>query len=178
MSTLKIIHYPHKDLRKTATQITTFDDSLHLLIKQLFDTMYAVHGWGLAAPQVGSLLRLFVMDISPQQNQPLCLINPEILEKEGEVQSEEDSLSFPGVYIKIPRASQIKVKYQDEGGTQQITKVHGLAATGIQQGVDLLNGILFIDHLSNLKRTRLLKKFDKLKEEGKLCGSPSCHHHH
>jgi peptide deformylase len=146
----------------------------------MFKTLYAANGWGLAATQVGLSSRIFVMDISPDQNQPTCFINPEIIEKQGNVESEEDCLSFPGVYIKIPRAKQITLQYQNENGEVLTQNFEGLLACCLQHGVDSLNGVLFIDHLSKLKRDRLMKKYDKLKashQAGHVHG-PDCDHHH
>ncbi len=177
MSALKILRFPHKNLRKTAPPVMQVDDSLAPTIQQMYATLYGANAWGLAATQVNLPLRLFVMDISSEQNQPLCLINPEILEREGSVELEAGCLSFPGIYFNISRANKITVKYQDEKGAVQILTTEGQAAFCIQQQCDYLNGVLFIDYLSNLKRSRLLKKLQKYTfDEGHHhgCGEPSC----
>jgi peptide deformylase len=177
MTALKILHYPHKGLRTALPHIRAFDEALTQTIAQMFDALYAANGWGLAANQVGISSRLFVMDISPDQNQPECFINPEIVEKHGQVESEEDCLSFPGLFIKIPRARQIQLQYQDKNANQVSQTFEGLLACVIQHEVDHLNGVLFIDHLSNLKRTRLMKKYDPSKM-AQACGHGCGHDHH
>ncbi len=163
MSTLSVLQYPHKGLREVAPLITVFDDGLRQKVKEMFDTMYQDNGVGLAATQVGLALRLYVMDASPHQNQPLCLINPEVIAAVGEVESEEGCLSFPGVYAKVIRAREVTVQYQDEYGNSHTLTADGLMANCIQHELDHLNGVLFIDHLSKLKRERLLKKLEKIK---------------
>ena len=180
MAVLNILQYPHKALRSKGGRSVVVDERVQGEVKQLFDTLYAANGWGLTSTQVGLASRIFVMDISPDQNQPTCFINPEILSKQGKVESEEDCLSFPGVYIKIPRARQIQLQYQNEQGEVQTQTFEGLLACCIQHGVDNLNGVLFIDHLSNLKRTRLMKKYDKLKttHQAHACGHGCDDHHH
>lgn len=180
MTVLNILSYPSKALRNKVVSSTSIDEKILEDVKLMFETLYAANGWGLASTQVGLTSRIFVMDISPDQNQPTCFINPEIIERKGSVESEEDCLSFPGVYIKIPRAKQIQLQYQNEKGEVETQTFEGLLACCIQHGVDSLNGVLFIDHLSKLKRDRLMKKFDKLKashHSGHVHG-PDCDHHH
>ncbi|MFI4937364.1 MAG: peptide deformylase [Candidatus Berkiellales bacterium] len=162
MSTLKVLVYPHKGLREVAPIVTSFDKNLQQTVEQLFDTMYAGQGCGLAATQVGILSRIFVMDISDDQNQPQCFINPVITAKEGEVESAEGCLSFPGIFGYVKRAKQVTMQYQNEHGETLTLTADGLAAHCIQHESDHLNGILFIDYLSKLKRTLLLKKMEKL----------------
>lgn len=162
MSNLKILQYPDKGLREVAPPVTIFDDTLRQTIKQMFDKMYADDGAGLAATQVGLLLRLFVMDVSIQRNEAQCLINPEILAKEELIECEEGCLSLPGIYVKVTRAKKIHVQYYDEFGNVQTLTAVGLKANCIQHELDHLNGILSIDYLSNLKRMRVLKKMEKL----------------
>ncbi len=161
MSSLKILTYPHKGLRETAAKITTFDDALRQNVKMMFDKMYAEQGCGLAATQVGLALRCFVMDVSAQQDKPECFINPEIIHKEGESISAEGCLSFPGVDTKVLRAKIITVRYFDEHGNEHTQTADGLAAHCIQHESEHLDGVLFIDHLSKLKRMMLLKKVEK-----------------
>ncbi len=182
MSALNILRYPNPQLRKQAAPVETFDEDLNQTIKLLFETLYAVNGWGLAASQLSISSRIFVMDISPDQNQPACFINPEIIAREGEVESEEDSLSFPGVFIKLKRARKIQVRFQDESGKTQEQTFEGLLACCIAHQIDYLDGKLFIDHLSNLKRTRLLDKYNKMKHTHHHphdhVHGPGCDHHH
>ncbi|MBS0287884.1 MAG: peptide deformylase [Proteobacteria bacterium] len=162
MSETKILVYPHKGLRTVAAPVTEFDDALRQKVKDLFAMMYKDEGCGLAATQVGLSARIFVMDVSPQQDQPRCFINPEIISKVGESLSEEGCLSFPGVYAKVVRAKEITVRYFDEFGQSHTLVAEGLAAHCIQHEAEHLDGILYIDHLSKLKRMMLLKKIEKL----------------
>lgn len=177
MAALKILRYPHKDLRKTALEMTSFDENLSQLIQDMVAKMYSVKGWGLAATQIGILSRFFVMDISREQNQPLCCINPKIIATSGQIESEEDCLSLPGLYLTIVRAKQITLQYQDEKGQEHTQTFEGLAACCIQHEIDHLDGKLMIDHLSNLKRSRLMKKYEKMKMQSH-CGDSSCGHDH
>ncbi len=164
MSTLKVYQYPHKVLREVTPPVVHFDDALRATVKQMIATMYQDDGCGLAAPQVGLGLRLFVMDVSKEANQPQCFVNPEILESVGEIAREEGCLSLPGVYAKVTRAEKITVRYQDEHGQSHTITTDGLAAHCIQHELDHLNGILNIDRLSKLKRMLLLKKLEKLQK--------------
>lgn len=164
MSTLKVYQYPHKVLREVTPPVVAFDDALRSTVKEMIALMYKDDGCGLAAPQVGLTLRLFVMDVSREANQPQCLVNPEILMSEGEIAREEGCLSLPGVYAKVTRAEKITVRYQDEHGQSHILTTDGLAAHCIQHELDHLNGILNIDRLSKLKRALILKKLEKLQK--------------
>ena len=161
MSTLAILEYPDKRLRKATTPITQFDDPLRNAVAQLFHTMYTDEGVGLAAPQVGLSLRLFVMDCSRDKSRPFAMINPVILSSTDEGISEEGCLSFPNIYTKVKRAGQLVVQYLDAWGETQSLTTEGLEAHCIQHEIDHLNGVLFIDHLSGLKRQWLLKKLEK-----------------
>lgn len=175
---LKILPYPHKNLKKTLLPTTVFDDELRQQISQMFELMYAVNGWGLAASQVGLSFRGFVMDISPNQKSPYCIINPEIVTQEGEVQSQEDCLSLPGLYIDVVRSKKIEIQYQDQHGEHQSLSATDLMSCCIQHGIDHLNGILIIDHLSKLKRERTLKKYLKDRNHSHACHDHHCHHDH
>lgn len=161
MSTLTILEYPDKRLRKVAVPVTTFDDSLRQTVAQLFLKMAEDDGVGLAAPQVGISLRMFVMDCSRDRTRPFCMINPEIVATTNEEISEEGCLSFPNLYAKVKRANQLTVQYQDEWGEAHTLTAEGLEAHCIQHENEHLDGILFVDHLSSLKRQWLLKKLDK-----------------
>lgn len=162
--TMKVYQYPHKILRTMTPAVTVFDEALRATIKEMLATMYQGDGCGLAAPQVGLSLRLFVMDVSPEANQPQCFVNPEIIAHEGSVAREEGCLSLPGVYAKVTRAEKITLRYQDEHGTTHTIDTDGLAGHCIQHELDHLNGILNIDRLSGLKRQLLLRKFEKLQK--------------
>ncbi len=185
MSELKIRRYPHPDLKNKAQPITTFDEHLQQTIGALFGALYSAHGWGLAATQVGLLSQIIVIDISPDQNQPMIFINPKIISRTGEVESEEDNLSFPGVYIRVKRALKIELEYCDEKGNVKTEGFEGLLACCLQQKVDSLQGKLLIDNLSELKRTRFLAKYNKMKasghhhshDHGHVHG-PGCNHDH
>ncbi len=189
MSNLKLLRYPEPALRKQAEKVSQFDENLKSTLKSLFEVLYKAHGWGLAAPQVGLASQIVVMDISPDQNQPMHYINPTILSSEGEVESEEDDLSFPGAYVTIKRARKIELQYQDIEGNTHVETLEGLLACCLQHLVDSINAKLFIDHLSTLKRTRFLDKYKKMKfnvghhhhhhdhENGHVHG-PNCNHDH
>ncbi|HRE32626.1 MAG TPA: peptide deformylase, partial [Candidatus Berkiella sp.] len=135
-------------------------------------------GWGLAATQVGLTQRLFVLDMGPENSEPLCMVNPVITTKETPVLSDEDCLSFPGVHMTLERARDITVEYQDLTGAKQIYQATGITACGIQHLIDLLNGVLIIDSLSKLKRDRLLKQYKKFIANGGHVHGPHCNHGH
>ena len=162
MSVLEILIYPDKQLRIPTQPVVLFDTSLQRFVKDMFDTMYDDEGCGLAAPQVGSQQRLFVMDTSQNQTAPICMINPEIVHQEALIISDEGCLSFPGVYAQVDRFKTITVQFQDVNGQANELTLDGLAANCVQHELDHLNGILFIDHLSKLKRDRILKKLEKV----------------
>lgn len=164
MTTLKVYQYPHKVLREITPPVTFFDEALKTMVTQMIATMYQDDGCGLAAPQVGSTLRLFVMDVSKDASHPQCFVNPEIIESEGRVSREEGCLSLPGVYAKVTRAEKITVRYQDEHGQPHTLTTDGLGAHCIQHELDHLDGILNIDRLSKLKRALLLKKLEKVQK--------------
>jgi peptide deformylase len=161
MSTLTILVYPDKRLKKPALPVTTFDDSLRQTVSQLFLKMAEDQGVGLAATQVGLSLRIFVMDCSHDQSRPFCMINPQILSASDEQISEEGCLSFPGIYIKVKRANKVTVQYQNEWGETHTLTTENLEAHCIQHEMEHLDGIVFIDHLSPLKRQWTLKKLAK-----------------
>lgn len=164
MDTLHVITYPHEALRTPANPVTVFNKALVDLIQQMFTLMYQEEGAGLAAPQVGLPLQLFVLDVSQTLDEPRCLINPKILDKQGECDSQEGCLSLPNVYVQIKRAAQITVEYQDEKGNPQTWTAEGLAARAIQHECDHLMGIVLLDHLSTLKKRIALKKINKYKQ--------------
>lgn len=161
MTTLTILKYPDERLRTVAQPVEQVDDALRATIDDMFETMYDSQGVGLAATQVNVHKRLFVADCSEDQNEPLVFINPEIIEKDGEFTNEEGCLSFPGVYAKVERAGSVTVKALDRNGQEFTLNADGLLAICIQHELDHLNGKLFVDYLSPLKRDRIRKKLEK-----------------
>jgi peptide deformylase len=161
MSKLKILVFPDPRLRTRATPVAVVDDALRTFIDDLFETMYAAPGIGLAATQVDVHKRLLVTDVSVEKDQPFVLINPEILEKDGVTVTDEGCLSVPGYYEEVERAEHIKVRFLDRDGSECELDVHGLLAVCIQHEVDHLDGKLFVDYLSEAKRQRIRKKLEK-----------------
>ena len=158
---LPILEYPDKRLRTVAKPVEKINDTINKLIKDMFDTMYNAPGIGLAATQVNSHQRIIVVDVSENQNEPISLINPEIIYKSGEIESEEGCLSVPSYYENVKRASNIRIKSIDKNGNSIQTNASGVLAICIQHEIDHLDGILFVDHLSKLKQKRLKKKAQK-----------------
>jgi peptide deformylase len=161
MATLTILEFPDSRLRKKALPVEAVDDAVRRLVDDLFETMYAAPGVGLAATQVNVHKNVIVIDVSEEKNEPLCLINPEILEKDGMEEMEEGCLSVPGVFEKISRAEKIKVRALNREGEQFELQTDGLLAVCIQHEMDHLQGKLFVDYLSPLKRQRIRKKITK-----------------
>ena len=164
MALLNILHFPDPRLRTVAKPITEFDDNLQKLVNDMFETMYEAPGIGLAATQVDRHIRLLVMDVSEGHNQPRCLINPVILETDGEEEMDEGCLSVPGFYEKVKRADHIRVRTQDVDGVTSEFEAEGLEAVCIQHEMDHLDGKLFVDYLSNLKRNRIRNKLVKMQK--------------
>ncbi|HXK56359.1 MAG TPA: peptide deformylase [Gammaproteobacteria bacterium] len=161
MAILNILHFPDPRLRNRAKPVKQVDNSVRKLVSDMFETMYKAPGIGLAATQVDDSRQVIVIDISEEHDQPLCLINPEILESEGEESMDEGCLSVPGVYEKVIRADKVKVRALDQQGQPFEMEAEGLLAVCIQHEMDHLDGKLFIDYLSNLKRQRIRKKLIK-----------------
>ena len=161
MALLNILHFPDPRLRTVAKAVTEFDDELRQLVADMFETMYEAPGIGLAATQVDRHIRLLVLDVSEDRSRPLCLINPEIIEAEGDEEMDEGCLSVPGFYEKVARAERIRVRAQDENGETIEFEAEGLEAVCIQHEMDHLEGKLFVDYLSNLKRNRIRSKLQK-----------------
>ncbi|MDC0197245.1 peptide deformylase [Candidatus Thioglobus sp.] len=155
---LEILKYPDKRLRTIASPVQEVNSEIKKQVKDMFETMYAAPGIGLAATQVNFHQRLIVIDISDEGNEPLCLINPEIMQKNGEIEYEEGCLSVPNYYESIKRANEIKVSAQNELGQTFEIEAKEMLSICIQHEMDHLNGILFVDHLSKLKQKRLKKK--------------------
>lgn len=158
MAQLPILEYPDPRLRIRADPVTEFDAELAQLVADLFETMYEAPGIGLAATQVNVHRRVLVVDVSEERNEPICLINPEIVRAEGTVSYEEGCLSVPDVYEPVERAERIEVRARNERGERIEIEVEGLLAICIQHEMDHLEGKLFVDYLSVLKRDRLKKK--------------------
>lgn len=155
MALRPILHYPDERLRVHAEPVTSFDDTLRALVDDMAETMYAAAGVGLAAPQVGVALRLFLVDPNAGSDRPSDLrvfANPELFERHGDVESEEGCLSFPGVREDVRRAERIRVRAQDARGTPFELEAEGLLAVAIQHEHDHLDGVLLVDRLSLLRR--------------------------
>ncbi|MCU7853384.1 MAG: peptide deformylase [Candidatus Thiodiazotropha sp. (ex Monitilora ramsayi)] len=161
MAILDILHFPDPRLRNKAKPVAEVDDSIRRLIDDMLETMYEAPGIGLAATQVNVAKRLVVIDLSEDKNEPLCLINPEILEKDGIEQMEEGCLSVPGIYEKVTRANHIRLRALDREGRPFEMEAEDLLAVCIQHELDHLEGKLFVDYLSSLKRQRIRKKLEK-----------------
>jgi len=161
MAKLTILEFPDPRLRTRASPVESVDDGLRSLIDDLFETMYEAPGIGLAATQVNVHKRVLVADVSADKSEPFALINPVILEKDGVTATEEGCLSVPGYYEEVERAEHIRVKYTDRNGDDVEMEAEGLLAVCIQHEIDHLDGKLFVDYLSQLKRTRIRKKLEK-----------------
>ncbi|MDE3071418.1 MAG: peptide deformylase [Pseudomonadota bacterium] len=165
MSLLPILEFPDPRLRTRAEPVTAFDAELRQFVADMLETMYAANGVGLAATQVNVHRRVLVADMSDDRQQPLVLINAQILEKEGTQVYQEGCLSFPGLYADVTRALQVKVKAQDVEGNEVVVEAEGPLAVCIQHELDHLDGKVFVDYLSSLKRTLLLKRLDKQRKQ-------------
>jgi peptide deformylase len=172
MALLPILEFPDPRLRTRAQPVEQVDGALRKLIDDMFETMYAAPGIGLAATQVNVHKRVLVIDISESRKERLALVNPEILSREGVEETEEGCLSVPGVYDKVKRADRIRVRALDRDGKQIQFDADGLLAVCIQHEIDHLDGKLFVDYLSELKRTRIRKKLEKDRKE-RSAGEPS-----
>ena len=161
MALLDILHFPDDRLRTKARPVEQVDDSVRQLVDDMFETMYEAPGIGLAATQVNVHQRIIVIDVSLEKDQPLVLINPEIIEKDGVEEREEGCLSVPGVYETVQRADHIRVKALDRNGEPFELETGDLLAVCIQHEIDHLDGKLFVDYLSSLKRQRIKKKLEK-----------------
>jgi peptide deformylase len=165
MSLHTIIEFPDPRLRTRAEPVTVFDAELKQFVADLFETMYDANGVGLAATQVNVHKRVLVTDMSDDRNEPLALINPQILEKAGSQVYQEGCLSFPGLYADVTRALTVKVKAQNVRGEEIIVEVEGPLAVCIQHEMDHLEGKVFVDYLSSLKRNLLLKRLEKARKQ-------------
>ena len=161
MAKLTILEFPDPRLRTKAKPVETVDDAMRTLIDDMFETMYAAPGIGLAATQVDVHQRLLVADVSPDKSEPHALINPVIIEKDGVTMTEEGCLSVPGYFEEVQRAEHIRVRFLDRNGDEKEMEAEGLLAVCIQHEMDHLDGKLFVDYLSEAKRMRIRKKLVK-----------------
>lgn len=164
MAILKIFHYPEPVLRVKAEPVAQVDDEIRTLVRDMAETMYAAPGVGLAAPQVGISKRVIVLDCSRSEEPPqlIAAINPQIIAAQGESFEEEGCLSVPGYYSQVKRSAEVTVRYLDLDGQTVETACDGLLAVAFQHEIDHLEGILFIDHLSSLKKGLFKKKYQKI----------------
>ncbi|HEX4881540.1 MAG TPA: peptide deformylase [Porticoccaceae bacterium] len=169
MAILTILEFPDSRLRKVAEPVAAVDDAIRRLADDMLETMYAAPGVGLAATQVNVQRRLVVMDVSEAHNQPLVFINPEITVLDPALcDYDEGCLSVPGFYEKVSRPERIRVRALDRDGTPFVLEPTGLMAVCIQHEVDHLDGKLFVDYLSALKRQRIRQKLTKQQQSAKL----------
>lgn len=168
MENLDIVLYPDQGLREICRPVGEMNDQIDKLIDDMFYTMYQAPGIGLAAPQVAVQERIIVVDISEGKDDPLALINPEIVQSAGAITWEEGCLSIPDIYAKVNRPSEILVRGMNRDGKQIELEASELLAVCIQHEIDHLDGKLFVDHLSPLKRARALQKFKKQQAEARL----------
>ena len=169
MAIRDILIIPEKKLRLKSEPVKTVDAALRALVEDMFATMYEAPGIGLAAIQIGEPLRLITMDLAKKDDppEPLVFINPEILWSSDETSTyEEGCLSIPEYYEEVERPAKVKVKYLDLDGKEQEIEADGLLATCLQHEIDHINGVLFIDHISKLKRDMVMKKFTKAAKKG------------
>jgi peptide deformylase len=165
MARLTILEFPDPRLRTRAVPVTRFDAALGQLIDDMFETMYAAPGIGLAATQVDVHQQLIVIDVSKDKSEPLVFINPEIIARDGVEVTEEGCLSVPGIYEEVERADRVTVRAFDRHGARFERELDGIAAVCLQHEMDHLAGKLFVDYLSDLKRERIRKKLDKDRKE-------------
>ena len=173
MALLEILHFPDSRLRLKAQPVSQVDDQVRQMVSDMFETMYNAPGIGLAATQVNIQLEIIVIDVSENKDEPLCLINPRIVESDGREEMQEGCLSVPGFYENVTRAETVKIQALNEKGESFELNADGLLAVCIQHEMDHLEGKLFVDYLSPLKRQRIKKKLIKLEKSGEL---PSTDH--
>lgn len=170
MALLEILHFPDSRLRTKAKPVTQVDDPVRQIIENMFETMYDAPGIGLAATQVNIHQRIIVIDTSEEKDAPLALINPELVETVGVEEMDEGCLSVPGYYESVERAECVKISYLDAEGKNQELEADGLLAVCIQHEIDHLDGKLFVDYLSPLKRNRIRKKLEKQAKQAQTAG--------
>lgn len=161
MALLPILRFPDPRLKKVAAPVTKIDDGIRRLAADMAETMYEAPGIGLAATQVDVHKRVVVIDVSEEKNALCVFVNPELADCQGAALGEEGCLSVPGIYDKVERAERVTVRYLDLQGKPQVLEAEGLLAVCIQHEIDHLNGKVFVDHLSQLKQTRIRSKLAK-----------------
>ncbi len=171
MALLEILHFPDPRLSRKARPVEVVDDAVRKTAEDMLETMYDAPGIGLAATQVNILQQIAVIDVSEDKNEPRCLINPKIIERDGEEEMREGCLSVPEVFAHIKRAERVTVEFLDLDGQASTLEADGLLAVCIQHEMDHLQGRLFIDYLSPLKRERLKKKMLKAQKAGQAMPS-------
>ena len=165
MARLVVLEFPDDRLRTVAKPVESFDTGLSELVENMLETMYDAQGIGLAATQIDRHLRLLVMDISEERDSPRVYINPELTTTEGHQVYEEGCLSVPGIYANVERAEMVRVKAQKPDGSTFEEELHGLGAVCLQHEIDHLEGRLFVDYLSPLKRQMVRKKLEKQRRQ-------------
>jgi len=173
MALLEILRFPDPRLRNKALPVEKFDDELKRIVSDMLETMYHAPGIGLAATQVNIAQRIVVIDLSEEKDQPLALINPEILELEGVEEMEEGCLSVPDTYEKVQRADKVRMRALDREGEAFEMAAEGLMAVCIQHEIDHLDGKLFVDYLSEMKRKRIRKRLEKEYKQAASMPPPS-----
>lgn len=168
MAKLQVLEYPNPNLRLKAQKVEEFNQEIVDICADMLETMYVENGIGLAATQVDIQKEIIVMDISKENDQPICLINPEIIETRGEEVMEEGCLSVPGIYAEVTRAEWVRVKAMTPQGDPQEMETDGLLAVCIQHEIDHLQGKLFVDYLSPAKRQRVLEKLKSMRANGEI----------
>ena len=161
MALLPILRFPDPRLKKVAAPVTRFDDDLRRLAADMAETMYEAPGIGLAATQVDVHQRLVVIDVSEDKSELRAFVNPRLVACAGSQTGEEGCLSVPGIFDKVERAERVTVNYQDLDGNEHVLEADGLLAVCIQHEIDHLDGKVFVDHLSQLKQTRIRSKLAK-----------------
>ena len=161
MARLEILHFPDPRLRNRARDVEVVAERVRKLVEDMFETMYAAPGIGLAAIQVNQPWRVITIDVSDDRSDPVALINPEILDSRGSISAEEGCLSVPGIYDQVERAEWIRFRSLDLDGKPFERAAEGLLAVCVQHEMDHLEGRLFVDYLSQLKRQRIRKKLEK-----------------
>jgi peptide deformylase len=165
MAILDILHYPDKRLRTVAKPVEMVNDDIRRLVDDMFETMYEAPGIGLAATQVNVHQQVIVIDVSEDKSQPLCLINPQIIDEEGTETCDEGCLSIPDIYETVERAEKVTIKALDQNGDEYTLAADELLAVCIQHEMDHLKGKLFVDYLSPLKLQRVKKRLVKNQRE-------------
>lgn len=161
MALLPILRYPDQRLHRKAAAVAVVDDSIRQLVRDMADTMYAAPGIGLAATQVDVHKRVIVIDVTEDKSDLLAIINPEIIERDGEVVCEEGCLSVPGIYEKVTRSGHVRVRAWNAEGEVFEFDAEGLLAVCVQHELDHLEGMVFVEHLSRLKQMRIRAKLEK-----------------